>query len=342
MRVVRDIAELPKMLKSAQNESLSAFGSDEIFIERYVEQPKHIEFQVLADQHGNCIHLGERDCSVQRRHQKLIEEAPSPALTPELRERMGQTSVALAQAAGYVNAGTVEYLLDSSGEFYFMEMNTRLQVEHPVTEMITGIDLVREQIRIAAGEKLSLAQEDVRISGWSFEARINAEDPFRGFSPALGRLNRYIPPAGPGIRLDSCAYEGYEIPSHYDSMVAKLITYGRDREHAMARMRRALSEFIVTGVRSTIPFHQFVFDHPVFVSGDFHTGFIEENFKESQVRKLMDSLAEHKTMEQVGLAAALSYYMERTELINSNSAAEYEAARRWQIVNRLSSTSYIP
>jgi acetyl-CoA carboxylase biotin carboxylase subunit len=342
MRVVRNLEELPKLLKSAQNESLGAFGSDEIFIERFVEKPKHIEFQVLADAHGNVVHLGERDCSVQRRHQKLIEEAPSPALTPELRERMGATAVALAKASNYVNAGTVEYLLDSKGEFYFMEMNTRLQVEHPVTEMITGIDLVREQILIAAGAPLGFRQEDVKLTGWAFEARINAEDPFKGFMPALGLINRFIPPAGNGVRLDSCAYEGFDIPSQYDSMVAKLITYGRDREHAIRKMRRALDEFIVTGVRSTIPFHRFVFEHPVFVSGDFHTGFIEEHFKESQVRRMMESNAEHRTLEQVALASALQYYIERTELISSNHAADSEASRRWQIVNRLSSTSFIP
>jgi acetyl-CoA carboxylase, biotin carboxylase subunit len=342
MRVVRDMEELPKLLKSAQNESLGAFGSDEMFMERYVERPKHIEFQILADQHGNCIHLGERDCSIQRRHQKLIEEAPSPALTPALREEMGAFAVKIAKAANYSNAGTVEFLLDGQGRYYFIEMNTRLQVEHPVTEMVTVTDLVREQILIAAGEPLTLRQEDVQIRGWAFEARINAEDPMRGFVPALGKLNRYIPPAGPGVRMDSCAYESYEIPSHYDSMVGKLITFGADRAQAMARMRRALDEFIVTGVRTTIPFHRFVFSHPVFTSGEFHTGFIEEHFSDEAMRGLLRGTQDVDVAERVALAAALQYYVERTAVIGGNQESDREAGRRWQLVQRLSSTSYLP
>ncbi|MCB1218050.1 acetyl-CoA carboxylase biotin carboxylase subunit [bacterium] len=342
IRVVKKMEEMEKAFSSCQNEARGAFGDDSIFIERYIENPKHIEFQIIADEHGNVVHLGERDCSVQRRHQKLIEEAPSPALTPELRERMGAASVALAKEAGYANAGTVEYLLDSKGDFYFMEMNTRLQVEHPVTEMITGIDLVRQQIRIAAGEKLEFAQEDVQIRGWAFEARINAEDPFRGFMPALGLLNRYIPPQGPGVRLDSCAYEGFDIPSQYDSMVAKLITYGPDRETAAIRMLRALHEFIVTGVRTTIPFHDFVFSHPVFRSGDFTTGFVENHFSEDQVKKLVSGPQEGISSEQIALAAALKFYLDRSEVILSNQADDREAGRRWALVNRMASTSYIP
>ena len=218
---------------------------------------------------------------------------------------MGATAVALAKAAGYSNAGTVEFLLDGEGRYYFMEMNTRLQVEHPVTEMVTFIDLVRAQIHIAAGDPLHIKQEDVVLRGWSIEARINAEDPLRGFLPALGTLNRYIPPAGGGVRLDSCAYEGYTIPQQYDSMVAKLITFGRDRERAIAKMRRALDEFIVTGVRTTIPFHRFVFDHPVFVSGAFHTGFVEEHFSDAHVAALLRSMGEDDNLEHVALAAAL-------------------------------------
>jgi acetyl-CoA carboxylase, biotin carboxylase subunit len=342
MRVVRSMDELPKLLTSAQNEARSAFGNDEVFIERYVEKPKHIEFQVLADHHGNVIHLGERDCSIQRRHQKLIEEAPSPALTPELRERMGAVAVNLARAAGYTNAGTVEFLLDAKGDFYFMEMNTRLQVEHPVTEQVTFIDLVRQQIRIAAGEPLDIRQEDVQIRGWSFEVRINAEDPLRGFMPALGRLNRYIPPSGPGVRMDSCVYEGYNIPSLYDSMVGKLITYGRDRQQAIERMRRALREFIVTGVCSTIPFHKYVFDHPVFVGGDFHTGFVEEHFSDAQIGALLRSSGEQESVEHIALAAALQYYLEKTDILTSNYAGDREAGRRWSIAHRLANTSFLP
>jgi acetyl-CoA carboxylase biotin carboxylase subunit len=342
MRIVHGADELPRLLQSAQNEARGAFGSDEIFIERYIEHPKHIEFQVLADQHGHCIHLCERDCSIQRRHQKLIEEAPSPALTPELREEMGATAVALAKAAGYSNAGTVEFLLDGQGRYYFMEMNTRLQVEHPVTEMVTFIDLVRAQIHIAAGDPLHIKQEDVVLRGWSMEARINAEDPLRGFLPALGKLNRYIPPAGGGVRLDSCAYEGYTIPQEYDSLVAKLVTFGRDRKRAIAKMRRALHEFIVTGVRTTIPFHRFVFEHPVFVSGAFHTGFVEEHFNDAQVASLLRSLGEQDSQERVALAAALFYFLERTESIASNQLEDREAGRRWQVVSRLRSSDYLP
>jgi acetyl-CoA carboxylase biotin carboxylase subunit len=342
MRIVRSAEELPKLLQSAMNESLGAFGSDEIFMERYVEKPKHIEFQILADKHGNVVHLGERDCSIQRRHQKLIEEAPSPALSTELREEMGRHAVNIARAANYSNAGTVEFLLDNEGRYYFIEMNTRLQVEHPVTEMVTFVDLVREQINIAAGEPLSFSQADVQIRGWAFEARINAEDPLRGFAPAIGKLNRYIPPAGPGVRMDSCAYESYEIPSHYDSMVGKLISYGRTREEAILRMRRALGEYIVTGVRTTIPFHRFVFEHPAFVSGEFHTGFIEEHFSDEGVAGLLRGSAEAGEGERIALATALQYFLERTALISSNEALDREAGRRWQLVQRLASTNFLP
>jgi acetyl-CoA carboxylase biotin carboxylase subunit len=223
-----------------------------------------------------------------------------------------------------------------------MEMNTRLQVEHPVTEAITGLDLVELQLRVASGEPMYLKQEDVHLRGWSIEVRINAEDPLNGFAPSLGRLNRFIPPAGGGVRLDSCAYEGYTIPSHYDSMVGKLISAGRDRERAIEKMRRALDEFIVTGIRTTIPFHRFVIEHPVFLSGKFHTGFIEEHFGDDLVAKLMRTRGEKENVEHIALAAALQYYLQRTELINSNRAEESEAGRRWQLVHRLNTTSFLP
>ena len=342
MRIVRNEEELPRLLQSCRNEAQGAFGSDEVFIEKYIENPKHIEFQILADQHGNCIHLGERDCSVQRRHQKLIEEAPSPALTPELRAEMGAVAVKLAKAAGYENAGTVEFLLDRNGKYYFMEMNTRLQVEHPVTEMVTFVDLVEQQIRIASGEPLARRQEDIQIRGWAFEARINAEDPMKGFIPALGRLNRYIPPAGGGIRMDSCAYEGYDIPSYYDSMVGKLITFGCDREKAMAKMLRALDEIVITGVRTTIPFHNYVFNHPVFRSGDFHTGFVEEHFNDKIIDEKLKGEALESESRNVALAAALQYFLDRTALISSNHEQEEEASLRWKLVHRLNSTSFLP
>jgi len=342
MRMVRTMEDLPKMLQSCRNEARGAFGSDEVFIERYVENPKHIEFQVLADQHGNCIHLGERDCSVQRRHQKLIEEAPSPALTEELRAEMGQVAVNLAKEAGYENAGTVEFLLDSDGNYYFMEMNTRLQVEHPVTEMVTFVDLVEKQIRVAAGEPLGIKQDEIVIRGWAFEARINAEDALKGFMPALGKLNRYIPPAGGGVRMDSCAYEGYDIPVHYDSMVGKLITFGRTREKAMNKMLRALDEIVVTGVKTTIPFHNYVFNHPVFRKGDFHTGFVEEHFNDKIINEKLRGEALAVEARDVAVAAALQYYLDRTALIDSNQEQDEESSLRWKLVHRLNSTSFLP
>jgi acetyl-CoA carboxylase biotin carboxylase subunit len=250
--------------------------------------------------------------------------------------------VALAKAANYVNAGTVEFLLDSNRNFYFMEMNTRLQVEHPVTEMVYGVDLVRWQIKIAAGEPLAIQQEQVRPRGWSFEARINAEDPLRGFVPALGRLNRYIPPAGHGVRMDSCAYEGYTIPSQYDSMVAKLIVTASSRDAAIGKMLRALDEFIVTGTKTTIPFHRFVFSHAVFRSGSFDTGFVESYFSDEQVRELMHSRVSLAEDQSIAVAAGLQYYLERTSLISSNARDDDKAGQRWSVVNRLASTSFIP
>lgn len=342
MRIVRHADELERLLHSAQSEAQSAFGNGEIFIERYLERPRHIEFQILGDEHGNVIHLFERDCSIQRRHQKLIEEAPSPALSPELRAEMGAVAVRLARAADYTNAGTVEFLLDQQGNYYFMEMNTRLQVEHTVTEMVTYVDLVRAQIFIATGQPLYLRQEDLHLRGWCIEARINAEDPLRGFVPAVGQLNRYIPPAGGGVRLDSCAYEGYTIPREYDNMVAKLITFGRDRDRAIVKMRRALAEYIVTGVRTTIPFHRFVFEHPAFASGHFDTGFIEEHFNDDKVAELIRGSGQQGVDEQVALAAALYYYLERNEVIAGNTLEDTESGRRWALVNRVRNSNYLP
>jgi len=238
---------------------------------------KHVEIQIMADKYGNVVHLFERDCSVQRRRQKLIEEAPCPAMTPELRERMGQAAVRAAKAVGYVGAGTLEFLLGPDGRFYFMEMNTRIQVEHPVTEMITGVDLIREMIRVAEGHPLSFTQEDLKIDGWAIECRINAEDPERGFMPSPGTLKFYLPPGGIGVRVDSGVYPGLVITPHYDSMIAKLIVWAPTREEAIARMRRALAEFAIDGIKTTIPFHLRVLNHPVFERGDFDIKFLEEH-----------------------------------------------------------------
>lgn len=275
MRVVHSEAELEKAFTTAQAEAVSAFGSGELYIEKYIEEPRHIEFQVLGDTRGHLVHLGERDCSVQRRNQKVVEEAPSAALTPELRQKMGEVAVKAARAVDYYSAGTVEFLLDKHYNFYFMEMNTRIQVEHPVTELVTGIDLIKEQIRIAAGEELALKQEDVVIRGHAIECRINSEDPSKNFVPVPGKITAYLPPGGPGVRVDSAVYEGYVIPPFYDSMIGKLIVWGKDRPEAIARMQRALQEFVIEGVPTTIPFHTKVLNNAFFRSGEVYTNFIQ-------------------------------------------------------------------
>ncbi|MBO8154826.1 MAG: acetyl-CoA carboxylase biotin carboxylase subunit [Bacillaceae bacterium] len=276
IRVARNKDELIKGIRLTQNEAETAFGNPGVYLEKFIEDFRHVEIQVLADQHGNTVHLGERDCTVQRRLQKLIEETPSPAITPQIREQMGEAAVKAAQAVDYVGAGTVEFIFDQKNQkFYFMEMNTRIQVEHPVTEMVTGVDLIKEQIRIANGEKLTFSQEDIQFDGWSIECRINAEDPAKNFMPSPGRIDMYLPPGGLGVRVDSAAYSGWMIPPYYDSMIAKLITYGKTREEAMDRMKRALDEFVIDGIKTTIPFHQRVMTHPVFRSGEFNTKFLE-------------------------------------------------------------------
>lgn len=274
MRLAHNKAALKEALGMARLEAGAAFGNDEVYIEKYIEEPRHIEVQILGDEHGNIIHLGERDCSLQRRHQKLLEESPSSFVDEELRARLGEAAVKAARATNYYSAGTVEFLVDKNKNFYFIEMNTRVQVEHPVTEMVTGIDIVKEQIRIAAGEQLGYRQEEVRFNGWAIECRINAEDPSSDFRPSPGLVSNYLPPGGPGIRVDSCVYTGYNIPPYYDSMIAKIIAWGRDRDEAIARMRRALLEFTVTDVETTIPFHLQVLDNAFFRRGEVYTNFI--------------------------------------------------------------------
>jgi acetyl-CoA carboxylase biotin carboxylase subunit len=274
MRIVHNAAAFPKEFESARAEAEKAFGDGRVYIEKYIEQPRHIEFQLLGDEHGKVIHLGERDCSVQRRHQKLIEESPSPFLTPKLREEMGKVAVKLAETIGYQNAGTIEFLVDKNGKYYFMEMNTRIQVEHGVTEEVTDIDLVRRQILIACGEKLELSQKDIKMTGHAIECRINAEDPFNNFQPCPGKIELYYAPGGRGIRVDSHAYAGYSVPPHYDSMIAKVIAMGTTREHAIARMSRALGEYMITGIKTTIPFQEAIMRDPDFVRGKYNTGFV--------------------------------------------------------------------
>jgi acetyl-CoA carboxylase biotin carboxylase subunit len=274
MRVSKDVDDFARSFQLARSEALSAFGNGEVYVEKYLARPRHIEFQILGDKYGNVIHLGERDCSVQRRHQKLIEEAPSPAMTPDLRARMGRDAVAGAKSIDYVGAGTIEMLLDEDGSYFFMEMNTRIQVEHPVTEMLTGNDLVKEQIRVAAGERLSI-MELPPLRGHVIECRVNAEDPARNFQPSPGRITTFHPPGGPGVRLDTHVYAGYTVPPYYDSLLAKLICQGRDRDEAIRRMQIALESFIVEGVTTTIPFLARVMHNPRFQAGEVDTTFFE-------------------------------------------------------------------
>jgi acetyl-CoA carboxylase, biotin carboxylase subunit len=275
MRVARDADDFARSFQLARSEALSAFGNGSVYVEKYLERPRHVEFQILGDSHGTVIHLGERDCSVQRRHQKLVEESPCPVMTPELRRKMGDAAVKGAKAIDYVGAGTIEMLLDEDGSYYFMEMNTRIQVEHPVTEMITGVDLVKEQIRVAAGEKLSLSATP-EMRGHVIECRVNAEDPARNFQPSPGRIEVFHMPGGNGVRVDTHAYAGYSVPPFYDSMIAKLIVHGRDRAEAIAKMRLALDTFVIQGVTTTIPFLGRLMAHPGFVSGGVHTKFLEQ------------------------------------------------------------------
>ena len=278
MRLALSKDELLNALKTARSEAQSAFGDGSVYLEKFIGRARHVEIQVLADSHGNVVHLGERDCSMQRRHQKLIEESPSPAVNQELRRRMGETAVRAAKAVGYVNAGTVEFLLDENGGFYFMEMNTRIQVEHPVTEMVTGIDLVEQQLRVAAGQALPFSRGDITLTGHAIECRINAEDSDNDFMPCPGRIERYSKPSGNGVRTDSHMYAGYEVPHHYDSLLAKLIVHEQSRPEAIQAMLRALDEYVIEGVATTIPFHQKLLRHKGFRDARVHTKFVEEDF----------------------------------------------------------------
>ena len=288
MRVVDRAADLREGMQLAQSEAASAFGDDRVFIEKYVRGPRHIEIQILADGHGNVVHLFERECSVQRRHQKVVEEAPSVALDEELRARMGVSGVAVARACDYVGAGTVEFLLDADGDYYFLEMNTRLQVEHPVTELTVGLDLVEWQLRVARGEALAFGQGDLRQRGHAIELRVYAEDPHNDFLPDTGRLRVYREPTGEGIRTDGGYVEGMDVPIYYDPLLAKLIAYGRDRPEALRRMREAIDGYLVEGVATTLPFGRFVVEHPAFVDGDFDTGFVGEYWDEQRAAALPD------------------------------------------------------
>ena len=276
MRLVESSDNLEKMFKAAQGEAEAAFGNDGLYMEKFIKKPRHVEVQILADRSGNVIHLGERDCSVQRRHQKLLEESPSPAINPHLRQKMGNAAISAAQSIKYEGAGTVEFLVDEDEQFYFMEMNTRIQVEHPVTEMVTGVDLIAEQIKIASGDNLDFNQEEIQLNGHAIECRINAEDPSHNFRPSPGKITGWLPPGGPGVRVDSHVYTGYEIPPFYDSLIGKLIVWGKDRNAAIKRMNRALNECAVTGIPTTINFHLTLLDKSKFKEGKIHTKYVEE------------------------------------------------------------------
>ncbi|MBV8084533.1 MAG: acetyl-CoA carboxylase biotin carboxylase subunit [Chloroflexi bacterium] len=319
--------DLEAALQLSQGEAQAAFGDKRVFLERLVQRPRHVEVQVLADQHGNCIHLGERECSIQRRHQKLIEESPSVAVTPELRQRMGAAAVAAAKAAGYTNAGTVEFLLDPSGEFYFLEVNTRLQVEHPVTEWLTGLDLVQEQLRIAAGEPLTLNQDDVTWRGAAIEARITAEDPDLGFLPFTGRVEHVVEPSGPGVRFDHMLYPGVEVTRYYDSLLGKLIVWAGDRDAAIARMGRALTELRILGLKTTIPFHAWAMQHEAFRSGELHTGFIDQHWRPGEGAKT--------DAELVAIAAAaLQLHQGAVPGTPAGANGHREPESRWKLAAR--------
>ncbi len=323
MRKVNAAEELTKALRAARSEAGSSFGDDHVYVEKFVEHPRHIEIQVLADDHGNVIYLGERDCSIQRRHQKVIEEAPSPFVTPEMRRKMGETAVQATRAADYRNAGTVEFLVDKNRNFYFLEMNTRLQVEHPVTEWITGLDLVTEQLRIAAGEAISVKQEDVRLTGHAVECRIYAEDPENNFMPSPGRIQRLSTPAGPGIRDDSGIYQGGEISVYYDPLISKLTVFAPNREMAIRRMCRALSEYIVAGIKTNIAFHRKVLNHPEFVSGDHDTTFVERHIDELMQRATGDD-------PLAIVAAAVCYYLDQKPVTGSGKSRECSPWKHFQ------------
>jgi len=334
MREVRREEDLPDLLHAARREAEAAFGDGNVYLEKLVPSARHIEFQIMADSHGNVIHLGERECSLQRRHQKLLEEAPSPALDDVLRQKMGSLACAAARAVDYLNAGTIEFLVDSDGAFYFLEMNTRLQVEHPVTELITGVDIVKEQLRIARGRKLRYTQEDIRFNGWAIECRINAEDPYNNFLPSTGRLELIIPPTGPGVRVDTGVYPGFEISPYYDSMISKLLVWGETRGEAVLRMRRALEEYKILGVKTNIPFHQTLMDSTRFMAGQFDTRFVEERFsmegaeegrpRQPEIAAILGTLVAHRQRQLA------SQIVRRGERDTSN----WKWVGRWERMHR--------
>ncbi len=331
LRMVHDPVYLESAFRQATSEAGAAFGDASVYLERAVQRPRHVELQILADTHGNCVWLGERDCSIQRRHQKVLEESPSPAVSEELRERMGNVAVRAAQAAGYTNAGTVEFLLAPDGSFYFLEVNARLQVEHPVTEEVTGLDLVREQIRVACGEPLGYSQSAIERRGYAVECRIYAEDATGNWVPSIGRLVGYRPPGGPGVRVDSGVEENSEISVYYDPMIAKLIVHASDRERGLDRMARALREFLVLGVRTSIPLHQWLIAHPDVRAGEVDTGWLEREFSASSLREL-----EAQSVEAAAIAAALAFDAHRSAVTPPRDGAGTVSQSAWRVAARRS------
>ncbi len=327
IRLVTEAAALEPALHLAKGEAEASFGDGGVYLERYLDPVRHIEVQILADRQGNVIHLGERECSIQRRSQKLVEESPSPAVDAGLRERLGPAAISIARQAGYENAGTVEFLLDSTGSFYFIEANARLQVEHPVTELVSGIDLVQAQLRIASGEPLGLSQADVRLTGWAIECRITAEDALKGFMPSLGQISLVSEPAGPGVRVDSSLFDGLEILPYYDSLIAKAIVWGRDRGEALSRMRRALAEYEIAGIKTTLPFHRELFVNPDFLAGDIETRFLE--------RKFLPGLAEGADGNAALLVATLLSHERQRGGWGGAQAAAGEQRSGWRLAARL-------
>jgi len=334
MREVNRLEDLPGMLHAARREAESAFGDGNVYLEKLVTGARHIEFQILADNQGEVIHLGERECSLQRRHQKLLEESPSPFLDDELRQRMGEVACKASRAVDYVNAGTIEFLVDRERNFFFLEMNTRLQVEHPVTEMVTGVDIVKEQIRIARGRKLRYAQNDIRANGWAIECRVNAEDAYNNFLPSTGMLTMITPPTGPGVRVDTGVYPGFEISPYYDSLISKLICWGETRGEAILRMRRALEEYRILGVKTNIPFHQSIMDSTRFMAGQYDTRFVEERFSITEAAEGKPSQANIAAMMAALVAHRLGQQASQIVRRGDRDASNWKWVGRWERMHR--------
>lgn len=334
MREVTDIEQLPELLNAARSEAEAAFGDGNVYLEKLLTNARHIEFQILADSQGNVIHLGERECSLQRRHQKLLEESPSPFMNETLREEMGRVACTAAAAVEYLNAGTIEFLVNEDEKFYFLEMNTRLQVEHPVTEIVTGLDIVKEQIRIARGRKLHVTQEDIQLSGWAIECRINAEDPYNNFLPSTGKITQSILPTGPGVRVDTGVYAGFEISPFYDSLISKLICWGETRGEAILRMRRSLEEYRILGVKTNIPFHQNIMDSHRFMAGQYDTRFVEERFSMDQAGGKQKDLAEIASIMATVVAHRESQRASQIVRRSVRDTSNWKWIGRWERINR--------